>query len=46
MYSVDRPICERVYDAARVNPNYCDARDACCAGDPNCVSLPRREETP
>ena len=26
----------RVYDAACINPSYCDARDACCAGDMNC----------
>ena len=26
----------RVYDAACINPSYCDAKDACCAGDPNC----------
>jgi hypothetical protein len=27
----------RVYDADCVNPSYCDAHDACCAGDPECV---------
>jgi hypothetical protein len=26
----------RVYDALCLNPSYCDARDACCAGDPAC----------
>ena len=26
----------RVYAAPCVNPTYCDARDVCCAGDPNC----------
>jgi hypothetical protein len=26
----------RVYDAACINPSYCDAHDACCAGDPAC----------
>lgn len=26
----------RVYDALCINPIYCDARDACCAGDPDC----------
>jgi len=25
-----------VYDTACVNPSYCAARDACCAGDPDC----------
>ena len=26
----------RVYDTACINSSYCDARDACCAGDPDC----------
>lgn len=26
----------RVYDALCINPSYCDAKDACCAGDPAC----------
>ena len=26
----------RIYDTPCVNPAYCDARDACCAGDPDC----------
>jgi hypothetical protein len=26
----------RVYDALCINPSYCDAHDACCAGDPDC----------
>jgi hypothetical protein len=26
----------RIYDTACLNPGYCDARDACCAGDPDC----------
>lgn len=26
----------RIYDAPCINPKYCDERDACCAGDPNC----------
>lgn len=26
----------RAYDALCINPSYCDARDACCAGDPAC----------
>lgn len=34
----------RVYDAACLNPIYCDARDACCAGDPDCVPPSGREE--
>jgi hypothetical protein len=29
----------RVYDTACSNPNYCDGRDACCAGDPDCRAL-------
>lgn len=29
------PWC-RAYDAPCINPGYCDARDACCAGDPDC----------
>ena len=29
------PRC-RVYDAACINPSYCAARDACCAGDMSC----------
>jgi len=29
------PRC-RTYDAACINPSYCEARDACCAGDPAC----------
>jgi hypothetical protein len=29
------PRC-RVYDTACMNPIYCDQRDACCAGDPEC----------
>ena len=31
----------RTYDAYCINPSYCDQRDACCAGDPDC-----REEVP
>jgi hypothetical protein len=27
----------RAYDAACINPSYCDARGACCAGDPCCL---------
>jgi len=27
----------RVHDAACINPNYCVARGACCAGDLDCV---------
>ncbi len=34
----------RVYDTACINPSYCDARDACCAGDPNCVPSSGRGE--
>jgi hypothetical protein len=30
----------RVYDTACLNPAYCDARDACCAGDPDCKPEP------
>lgn len=30
----------RVYDALCINPIYCDARDACCAGDPDCKEVP------
>jgi len=26
----------RVNNTACINPSYCDARDACCAGDPDC----------
>ena len=26
----------RVYDTTCINPSYCDERDACCAGDPDC----------
>ncbi len=26
----------RIYDSPCLNPTYCDARDACCAGDPEC----------
>lgn len=26
----------RAYDTACINSSYCDARDACCAGDPAC----------
>lgn len=26
----------RIYDAACINPSYCDDHDACCAGDPDC----------
>ena len=26
----------RVYDTDCINPSYCNARDACCAGDPDC----------
>ena len=33
--SVESRRC-RIYDTACLNPSYCDARDACCAGDPNC----------
>ena len=29
----------RVYDTACINPSYCDARDACCAGDPDCRAV-------
>ena len=28
----------RLYDTPCLNPAYCDARDACCAGDPACKS--------
>lgn len=34
----------RIYDVACINPIYCDARDACCAGDPDCVPPSDREE--
>jgi hypothetical protein len=27
----------RIYDEFCINPSYCDAHDACCAGDPNCT---------
>jgi len=30
------PMRCRIYDTACINPSYCDAHDACCAGDPNC----------
>ena len=26
----------RINDTVCLNPAYCDARDACCAGDPDC----------
>jgi hypothetical protein len=26
----------RIYNTVCINPTYCDARDACCAGDPDC----------
>ena len=26
----------RAHDAPCLNPSYCDARDACCVGDPDC----------
>jgi HEPN domain-containing protein len=26
----------RIYDTNCINPRYCDERDACCAGDPDC----------
>lgn len=32
-----QPIRCRIYDTACVNPTYCADRDACCAGDMNCV---------
>ena len=32
--------------AACINPSYCTARHACCAGDPDCVPVANREETP
>lgn len=28
----------RIYDTACIDPSFCDRRDACCAGDPNCVA--------
>ena len=31
-------IC-RIYDTACLNPSYCNARDACCAGDPDCKPM-------
>ena len=34
----------RIADTLCINPAYCEARDACCAGDPNC--LPDREKAP
>ena len=34
----------RVYDTACINPSYCAARDACCAGDPDCQ--PDAKEAP
>lgn len=27
----------RAYDALCINPRYCDAHEACCAGDPDCL---------
>jgi len=27
----------RIYDTTCINPSYCTVRDACCAGDPDCV---------
>lgn len=36
----------RVYDTACINASYCDAHDACCAGDPDCVPSAGCEETP
>ena len=36
----------RVYDTACINPSYCDARDACCEGDPACTPVNRGEEQP
>ncbi len=37
----------RVYDAPCINPSYCAAHDACCAGDPDCVpSTDRVQEEP
>jgi hypothetical protein len=27
----------RVYDTSCINPSYCAAHDACCAGDPDCI---------
>ena len=36
----------RVYDALCLNPSYCDARDACCAGDPDCRAGSGPEEAP
>lgn len=29
-----------------INPDYCNARDACCAGDPECVPLMERKDVP
>ncbi len=36
----------RIYDTACINPSYCDAHDACCAGDMNCKPSAKPEETP
>lgn len=34
--TVSSPKRCRIYGTACLNPTYCDARDACCAGDPDC----------
>lgn len=36
----------RVHDTACINPIYCDARDACCAGDPDCMPSDRGKDVP
>ena len=36
----------RIYDTACVNPSYCSTRDACCAGDSDCVPSAKHEEAP
>lgn len=36
----------RVYDTECINPTFCDARDACCAGDPDCTPLKRKSAAP
>lgn len=39
------PRC-RAYDAFCINPSYCDARAACCAGDPDCRKEVSWKEVP
>ncbi len=43
--ALTEPRC-RIYDTACINPSYCGARDACCAGDPDCVPADVGKELP